>query len=169
MIIFTLVFLHIKIPSIPSQAKEVTVETTDTRARLEEKPTYATPTPAIIVAAPANMPNPPIHLLRRALFAIATPEIIASVPWRIRNMLLIPISVHLIPSTTLKAMAFSSPSSAEGGEEEGIAYQVSTATLSAIPSTAYRMVKVLAATIVLAKPSHASAEAVPDSDRASRR
>jgi hypothetical protein len=52
-------------PSIPSQAKEITVERTDTTARLEEKPTYATPKPAIIVAAPANMPNPPIHLLRR--------------------------------------------------------------------------------------------------------
>jgi hypothetical protein len=84
-IIFTLVFLHIKIPSIPSQAKEITVETTYTTARHEEKPTYAKPTPAIIVAAPANMPNPPIHLLRRLLIAIATPKITATVPWRIRK------------------------------------------------------------------------------------
>jgi hypothetical protein len=47
-------------------------------------PTYATPTPAITVAAPANMPNPPIHLLRRAVFVIATPKINATTPCRIR-------------------------------------------------------------------------------------
>jgi hypothetical protein len=44
---------------------------------------YATLTPAIMVAAPANLPNPPIHVLRRALFTIAIPKIIATVPWRI--------------------------------------------------------------------------------------
>lgn len=56
-IFFAIVFLHIKLPSIPSQEKEVTVETNATTARSEEKPTYATPTPAIIAAAPANKLN----------------------------------------------------------------------------------------------------------------
>jgi hypothetical protein len=36
--------------------------------------------------------------------------------------------------------------------------------LSAIPSTACRMVKVLAVSIAVTKPNHASAEATPDSD-----
>src|SRR5215212_4086607 len=65
-IFFTLVFLHIKIPRIARQAKEVTVATSPTMDR-GANPTYATLTPAIIVAAPANIPNPPIHLLRRVL------------------------------------------------------------------------------------------------------
>jgi len=45
------------------------------------KPTYATRTPRIIVATPANTPNAPIHLLRVvALAAIATPKIIPTEP-----------------------------------------------------------------------------------------
>jgi hypothetical protein len=80
-----------------------------------------------MVAAPANTPISPIHPLRRVLLAIATPKITATLPWRIRKMLLILISVHLIPSATRKVMAFSSA---------GAAVQESTALLRAIPSTA---------------------------------
>jgi hypothetical protein len=104
-IFFALVFLHIKIPRIASQAKEATVETSPIMGR-GANPTYATPTPAIMVAAPANIPNPPIHLLRRALFAIATPKIITTAPCIVRLILVIPISVHLIPSATRKATTF---------------------------------------------------------------
>jgi hypothetical protein len=102
------------------------------------KPTYATRTPRIIVATPANTPNAPIHLLRVvALAAIATPKIIPTEPWRTRKKLLAAISIHLIPSATRKAIAFSpSLPSVEVEGEAGIAYQVSTAILSAIPSTA---------------------------------
>ena len=49
-----------------------------------ENPTYATPTPAITAAAPAKIPTAPIHLLRRALFVIATPKISATTPCRMR-------------------------------------------------------------------------------------
>ena len=83
MIIFTFVFLHIKIPRIAIQAKEIIVETSPTMGK-GAKPKYATPIPAITVTAPANIPTAPIHLLRRALFAIATPKIIATAPCRIR-------------------------------------------------------------------------------------
>jgi hypothetical protein len=38
-IFFAIVFLHIKIPRIPIQAKEVIVETSTKGARLEENPT----------------------------------------------------------------------------------------------------------------------------------
>ncbi len=130
---FVIVFLHIKIPRITTQAKVVIVAMSPTMGR-GANPTYATPTPAITVATPANIPTPPIHLLRRALFAIATPKIIATAPCIIRLILLMPISIYLIPSATRKAMAFSSVAA----EEEAIVvlYQESTALFRAIPSTA---------------------------------
>ena len=49
--------------------------------------TYATLIPAITVAATANTPSPPFHLLTMILFAIATPKIILTVPSRIRKIL----------------------------------------------------------------------------------
>src|SRR5215213_3472796 len=158
MILFTLVFLHIKIPRITTQAKVVIVAMSPTMGR-GANPTYATLTPATTVATPANIPTPPIHLLRRTLFAIATPKIIATAPCIIRLILLMPISIHLIPSATRKAMASSSVVAEE--EEEAVVvlvvlYQESTALFRAIPSTAWRMAKVLAAIIVTAKPSHAN-------------
>jgi hypothetical protein len=58
----------------------VNVETFTTGSRIEENPTYATTTPAAIVTTPAAIPTAPIHLARRALFAIAMPKIIATVP-----------------------------------------------------------------------------------------
>ncbi|HZC21516.1 MAG TPA: hypothetical protein VE223_07705, partial [Nitrososphaeraceae archaeon] len=64
-------------------------------------------------------------------------------PWRIRYMLLVPISVHLIPSATLNAAIFSSA---------GAMTQESTARLSAIPSTAWRIDSVLAAIIAVVNP-----------------
>jgi hypothetical protein len=82
-IFFVNVFLHRKIPRIAIQAKEMNVETSPTMGR-GANPTYATPTPAITVAAPAIIPTAPIHLLRRALFTIATPKISATRPCRIR-------------------------------------------------------------------------------------
>src|SRR5215210_8535109 len=121
-IFFVNVFLHIKIPRIAIQAKEITVEASPTMGR-GANPTYATPTPAITVATPANIPTPPIHLLRRALFAIATPKIIATAPCIIRLILLMPISIHLIPSATRNAMAFSPIVIVEEEEEEGVLYQ----------------------------------------------
>jgi hypothetical protein len=72
-VFFTIVFLHIKIPRIIAQAKEMYVERSPTTGR-GAKPKYATPIPAIMVAAPANIPNTPIHLLRMVLFTIATPK-----------------------------------------------------------------------------------------------
>jgi len=44
---------------------------------------YAKPTSAAMVEAQANIPTPSIHILRRALFVIATPKITPPGPWRI--------------------------------------------------------------------------------------
>jgi len=82
-IFFALVFLHIKIPRIAIQANEMNVETSPTMGK-DANPTYATPIPAITVAAPAIIPTAPIHLLRRALFTIATPKISETTPCRMR-------------------------------------------------------------------------------------
>jgi len=49
--------------------------------------TCAIPIPAITVAATANTPSSPFHLLTMILFAIATPKTILTVPWRIRKIL----------------------------------------------------------------------------------
>src|ERR671919_930212 len=73
-----------------------------------------------MVTAPITTPASPIHLLRTLLFTIATPKITATVPWRIRKKLLVPCSINLTPSATLKVMAFSSG---------GAATQESTANL----------------------------------------
>ena len=51
----------------------------------------------------ANIPIAPIHLPTTGLSVIATPKVIATVPCRIRYILLVPTSVHLIPSATLNA------------------------------------------------------------------
>jgi len=82
-IFFVIVFLHIKMPRIAIQAKETNVETSPTMGR-GANPTYATSTPAITVAAQAIIPTAPIHLLRIALFVIATPKISATTPCRMR-------------------------------------------------------------------------------------
>jgi hypothetical protein len=62
-----------------------------------ENPRYVTVRPTTILATPAKTPIPTIDLLGAALFAIAILKIIPGVPWRILNMLLFPVSVHLIP------------------------------------------------------------------------
>ena len=47
------------------------------------------------------------HLGKAArLIAIETPKIIPVVPWRMRNILAVPISIHLIPSATRNAAIF---------------------------------------------------------------
>ena len=72
------------------------------------------------VTAPITTPAPPIHLLRSLLFTIATPKITATVPWRMRKILLVPYSINLIPSATLKVMVFSSG----GGSKPRIIYHL---------------------------------------------
>jgi hypothetical protein len=67
------------IPRIPSPWKDAIVEIAITTARLGKSP-HTTPIPAIMVAATANTPSPPAHLLIMILFAIATPKIISTVP-----------------------------------------------------------------------------------------
>jgi hypothetical protein len=63
--------------------------------------------------------------------------------------------VHLIPSATLNAAIFSLA---------GAMTHESTARLSAMPSTAWRIESVLAAIIAVANPIQASTETVIDSD-----
>jgi hypothetical protein len=75
------------------------------RARLG-KSLHTTPIPAIMVAATANTPSPPVHLIIMILFAITTPKIISTVPWSIGKTPFMPISVHLRSSATRKAMLF---------------------------------------------------------------
>ena len=75
---------------------------------LYPKPTYATSTLTIMLIAPTRTPAPPIHLLRSMLFTIATPNIAATAPCRMRKMLLVPYSSHLIPSATRNVMSLSS-------------------------------------------------------------
>ena len=104
---FIIVFLHIKIPRITTQAKEVIVAMSPTIGR-GANPTYATPTPAITVASASKYSDHSNPSAKKALFAIATPKIIATAPCIIRLILLMPISIHLIPSATRNAMAFSS-------------------------------------------------------------
>jgi hypothetical protein len=82
------VFLHMKYEGFPATGRE-----SSSRLLLPLRPdsgkvcTCAIPIPAITVAATANTPSPPFHLLTMILFAIATPKTILTVPWRIRKIL----------------------------------------------------------------------------------
>lgn len=58
----------------------------------------------------------PKHNVKSKLFTIATPKITITVPWRMRKMLLVPISVHHIPSAG-KAAAFSSAGTAADDQD----------------------------------------------------
>jgi hypothetical protein len=112
--------------------------------------------PSFMVKMPPNTPIPPTHLGKTScLIAIAMPKIIAVAPWSMRNMLASPITVHLIPSATRNANTFSCC---------GAAAHESTALFSEIPSTVYSTTKVLAVSIVTARPNYGRAETRPDSD-----
>ena len=72
-----------------------------------------------------------------------------------RSILAVPISIHLIPSATRNAAIF---------HPWGAAAHEPTALFSEIPSTACNITNVLAASIVVVGPNHASTETRTDSD-----
>jgi hypothetical protein len=125
--LFANVFLHVKILRIASQAAQASVKTSPKILKAVENPTYATVRPTMIEATRANILISPIHLLRRALCNRNAKDY-SNCPLEDPE--------HAIDSNLSPPYAFCY---SKGDyffflSAVGIAYQVSTPILSAIPS-----------------------------------